>query len=597
MQKRILKITSVFFISVFTLSSVICTGINDVKTTHRSLPDNELGIDEWPIFHHDLLHTGCSNSSIPSTNALLWMFTTQNKVLSSPMVANGKVYIGSNDGKMYCLDEKNGSELWEYNVGDWLCSSSAVADGMVFFTAYNGYAYCLNAETGSQIWTSLLGQMTRAAPIVAYGRVYVGGCSLYCLNETTGSLLWEFSSTPWMLSCCPAVSDGKIFFGSWNHEVYCMDAETGSIIWEYYETSNPICSSPSISEGKLFVGLYNGSLLCLNTDNGSKIWEYFVKKDCNYGILSSPSVFAGKVYFGAYNDNVYCLDTETGIKIWNYSTDGWIISSPAVSEGKVVIGSFDSKIYCFDANTGAKIWDYQSGAEVNSSPAIAYGKIFIGSDDGKVYCFGSNPVADFFWTPQNPTTNQTILFNASSSIGNITRYEWDWNNDGIYEESNSIPTITHSWTLVGNNLVTLRVTDRDGNIVTKTKDVILLQSNRPPFPPSIDGVNKSHIRNLCYYRITAIDPDGDNISYFVDWGDNTSSGWLGPYSSGAHADPSHQWNKRGTYVISAKARDSHGNESAWSTFSIVMPFSYKPSTSFWEKWLLRCILLFLILNH
>jgi hypothetical protein len=96
--------------------------------------------------------------------------------------------------------------------------------------------------------------------------------------------------------------------------------------------------------------------------------------------------------------------------------------------------------------------------------------------NGSAYVFttgGENqpPVAGFTWTPSNPTPNQTITFNASTSSdpdGSITKYEWDWNNDGTYEGSLVTPTATHSWTQAGNYPVTLRVTDNGGATNTKT---------------------------------------------------------------------------------------------------------------------------------
>jgi hypothetical protein len=86
------------------------------------------------------------------------------------------------------------------------------------------------------------------------------------------------------------------------------------------------------------------------------------------------------------------------------------------------------------------------------------------------------PLPDFSWMPEKPSTNEPIFFDGSASHdpdGTITAYEWDWNNDGTYEESHTIPTVTHSWTVPGTYLVTLKVTD-DGAAtasITKTVDV------------------------------------------------------------------------------------------------------------------------------
>jgi subtilisin family serine protease len=75
---------------------------------------------------------------------------------------------------------------------------------------------------------------------------------------------------------------------------------------------------------------------------------------------------------------------------------------------------------------------------------------------------GLPPHADFNWTPQNPGPNQPITFDASASLdpdGTITLYEWDWDNDGIYDEAHTSPVATHTWVNLGCYQVRLQVTD------------------------------------------------------------------------------------------------------------------------------------------
>jgi hypothetical protein len=99
-------------------------------------------------------------------------------------------------------------------------------------------------------------------------------------------------------------------------------------------------------------------------------------------------------------------------------------------------------------------------------------------DDGRgsayVFKCDQTPVADFTWTPQNPYQNQQITFDAVASHdpdGTINLYEWDWDNDSIYDESHTNPTATHSWENAGNHLVTLRVTDEYNATGSTTKTV------------------------------------------------------------------------------------------------------------------------------
>jgi hypothetical protein len=60
------------------------------------------------------------------------------------------------------------------------------------------------------------------------------------------------------------------------------------------------------------------------------------------------------------------------------------------------------------------------------------------------------------------------------------------------------------------------------------------------------------------------DPDGDNVFYYIEWGDGTNTSWIGPYLSGEIVNISHSWMNEGMYSIKAKAKDIDDTESSWS---------------------------------
>ena len=89
------------------------------------------------------------------------------------------------------------------------------------------------------------------------------------------------------------------------------------------------------------------------------------------------------------------------------------------------------------------------------------------------------PLAGFIWISTNLTVNQTIIFDASTSIdpdGSLILFEWDWNNDGVYEESYTTPTATHSWIQAGKYPITIRVTDNDNATSTKTITIPIISN-------------------------------------------------------------------------------------------------------------------------
>jgi nitroreductase len=93
---------------------------------------------------------------------------------------------------------------------------------------------------------------------------------------------------------------------------------------------------------------------------------------------------------------------------------------------------------------------------------------------------------------------------------------------------------------------------------------VINENNSPPEAPNISGPSSGEVGNKYNYKISTTDPEGNNISYFVDWGDETNSGWVGLYASGEIITINHTWFRKGTYIIKTKAKDEHGSESGWS---------------------------------
>jgi hypothetical protein len=123
-------------------------------------------------------------------------------------------------------------------------------------------------------------------------------------------------------------------------------------------------------------------------------------------------------------------------------------------------------------------------------------------------------------------------------------------------------------------------------------------NEKPPNPPTITGPASGKAGQPHNYTFNATDPNGDDVYYLIDWGDNTSSGWIGPYPSGHEITQSHTWIKKGTYDIKAKTKDSYGYESDWATLSVKMPYSYNiPFLPFWERLFERFPHAFPILRH
>jgi PKD repeat protein len=187
--------------------------------------------------------------------------------------------------------------------------------------------------------------------------------------------------------------------------------------------------------------------------------------------------------------------------------------------------------------------------------------------DGSLGVVGNiPPVADFTWTPPSPSAGESVLFDASASSdpdGYITLYEWDWDHDGVYDESHTTPTTTHVWTTPGSYSVSLRVTDNATDTTVKTKTISIV--NHAPPVPTITGPTNGAINQEYEFSIgPVVDPEGDSFYCQWGWGDGNISEWEGPYLSGEIANASHSWTTTGVYELRARLKDEYDAESNWS---------------------------------
>lgn len=99
--------------------------------------------------------------------------------------------------------------------------------------------------------------------------------------------------------------------------------------------------------------------------------------------------------------------------------------------------------------------------------------------------------------------------------------------------------------------------------------------NGAPNPPTISGPSSGKPNKKYSYTLTTTDPEGEQIWYWIDWGDGTNTSWIGPFDSGVAITESHTWKSKENFTIKAKAKDSLNAESNWATLIISVPFSYK----------------------
>ena len=400
--------------------------------------------DDWPMFRLNHLHTGYKEGKAPDTNDIDWIFDTGNNnrwIVSSAMIVDDFVYIGSDNGKLYKLKLQDGSEVWNYTV------SSGTGCAAQFWSSP-----CVDLENNM---------------------VLCHATGVHAVDLYTGEPIWHFDTNTREFSS-PVVHDGVVFVGSYDKCVYAIPQEDpngdGTISedeleWVYYageyqngahveETGGAVSTTLAIVDGMVFGAEqtqydsgsaycdYNAFCLPQEDPDGSGviehdeiIWKYEIGEhlpvvdtgipgeggDC----FSSPSVNVelGQVYIGSRDMNMYCLAIEPqgdgldndgdglwdneGELIWRTPVDNEVYSSPSYHDGKLFFGtgqyshSEPGSVYCLRESDGSEVWSFQNDVGFLSSPLIADGKLFIGSIGDCVFVFNEDDGADV-WSYEGP---------------------------------------------------------------------------------------------------------------------------------------------------------------------------------------------------
>jgi hypothetical protein len=189
------------------------------------------------------------------------------------------------------------------------------------------------------------------------------------------------------------------------------------------------------------------------------------------------------------------------------------------------------------------------------------------------------PAAPQITGQTNGTTEHSndYTFITNDPDGDQIYYWIDW-GDGYTEEwigpytSGQSITIPHTWDIPAVYTIEAKVKDTFGAESSWGTLQVTIGSN-PPETPQITGIPNGTVGQSYDYTFITSDPDGDQIYYWIDWGDGQTNQWIGPYNPGQPVTIPHTWAEKGTYTIQAKAKDTYGAESSWGILVVNMPLS------------------------
>lgn len=351
-----------------------------------------------PLVHEDKVYIGVAHPTPKwgtlfclnrDTGEMAWEFTDDDRLqecYSSPVHYEGRLYFGegfhwSKNCKVYCIDAATGKKIWDHQTTSQTEATPVVVNGKVYIGAGNQGYLCLDAKDGRTMWqfdSSRIPDPTGkaqdkifrfgAGPAVAGKRVYFG--SGVDRDDRANSIT----------------------------RLFCVDADTGNMVWQYPDPETqseiklpPCWATPVVKGDRVYFSLGNGDItmdadheppagaaICLYSITGRKAWEFRI----NNSILEAPAVDHHHVYVGTRDRHCYCLDRFEGTERWRRDMESVVIATPALARSttcdqtaSVITVGANGKICCLDPNTGAVQWTYDLTAQ---SPFVGNPSVLVG---------------------------------------------------------------------------------------------------------------------------------------------------------------------------------------------------------------------------
>lgn len=216
---------------------------------------------------HSPLQNGLLLAFSPTTGRIRWRRAIGPSE-SSPLVANGLVYVADQSGRVYAFAARTGTLRWTYDTGAPIKASPSLAYGRIYIGNYAGEMLALSARTGRLVWRTVgFGNFYSTASINA-GRVYVGSVDghVYAFAARNGNLLWSFGTGGYVYAS-PAVWRGLILIGSYDHSFYALDSGSGSLRWSF-SAGAPISGAASVIGGIVYFSTFGRRTFALAAGNG-----------------------------------------------------------------------------------------------------------------------------------------------------------------------------------------------------------------------------------------------------------------------------------------------------------------------------------------
>lgn len=357
-------------------------GVVDVTTARQ-----QGATTDWPMHQRDTANTGRQSTTTAPTEGVrvAWQVSTGAGRVTDPVVADGVVYVGNDDGHFLAYDAADGTRLWSHDVGASPTGVPVVTGDTVYFgiefDRRNPKLQALNVADGSQRWWS---DAALIAPRVTAhdGTIYARGRDrFHAIDAATGGTRWTLDREV-VQQVTPAISDGALFTNTGQGIIRALDPADGTERWQF-EVPGRANGAPTVAQDTVYVASGNvaGRLTALDVADGTERWH----AQLDHHGSGSPAIADGRVYVGTIKQWISAFDAVDGTRVWRTENRGVTASSPAIVGDTLYYSSLDKHLYALSTTDGSQRWQFGTGNTAPTSPVIANGRIYVGAGDGTLY--------------------------------------------------------------------------------------------------------------------------------------------------------------------------------------------------------------------